>query len=138
MKLLLAALLILAVLSGLAAVATYPIESSYASRAQLVQRVQPNPGAELFGDSGTPIGSPQMMIIEDQRAFTGDRTEDGAAVVDDQFLRDNAIYPLQMQTVSYIAGLGRLGGGSGFVFFLAAWLLLRRRASRPVGPASTA
>ncbi|MFQ3669781.1 MAG: hypothetical protein SNJ61_12970, partial [Fimbriimonadaceae bacterium] len=117
------------------AVATYPIESSYAKRARLVQRVQPNPGADLFGDVGTLIGSPQLMIVDDPRAFTGERTADGAALVDDQYLRDNAIYPLQMQTVSYLAGLGRLGGGAGCAAFLVAWVLMRRRASRDVGRA---
>jgi hypothetical protein len=107
---------------------TYLVEGDYSRRAQLVQRVQRDETAELFGDPGTPIGSPQLLIIDDPKAIIEGRAEEsGARLVDEGYLRKNEIYPLQMKTVSFIAGTVRLGGIALAVLGLGGIALVRRR-----------
>lgn len=131
MKTLLAIAWIAAGLGLLAAAISYPVESSYASRAKLVQRVRTDAADALFGGEATPVGSPQKLIIDDPKAFTGKKSAGGAALVDEAYLEKNGIYPLQLQTVSYVAGLVRLAGASvGVVGVLAAIVVGRRARSR--------
>lgn len=131
MKTLLAIAWIAAGLGLLAAAISYPVESSYASRAKLVQRVRADAADALFGGEATPVGSPQRLIIDDPKAFTGKTSEGGALEVDEGYLEKNGIYPLQMQTVSYVAGLVRLAGVVlAVVGVLAAVLVGRRARSR--------
>lgn len=124
---------IVAIAGALLAIATFPTESSFASRAKLVQRMRIDDASALFGDEGTPIGSPQRMIIDDAKAFTGKKTEEGAEIVDEGYREKNKIYPLQLQTVSYLAGLARLGGGAAFAIagLVGFWARRRARKSRP-------
>lgn len=112
---------------GLALIA----RQSFAGRAQLVQRIQEDKaGAELFGDSaGTPIGSPQMLIIQDPGAFLPGEGENGAKLVSQDYLDKNKIYPLQLQTVDFFANTTMLTGGIGGVLLLVAGNLLRRKAA---------
>jgi hypothetical protein len=120
--------LLLRVVFGLALVVflgTWIVEGHYAGKAQLVQRMETSAASDLFDSAGVPIGSPQRLIIEDPRAFTGEKTAEGAAIVSENLLRERGIYPLQMQTVSYVAGLTRIG--SGLVGLAAGLALLWRR-----------
>jgi hypothetical protein len=108
----------LAVLCGVVLIGSFVVSSLMTQGAQLVQRIEPNEAASLFGDSsspGTPIGSPQVMVIRDEKAFLEGQGEDGARFVDDNYLRQNNIYPLQVKTVeffrnvvAFVAGLGTL------------------------------
>lgn len=134
MKALFIASIVVAVLSLAIAVCTIPVESRYASRAKSVQRVLKNDADALFGESGTPVGSPQELIIDDPKAFTGGE-EKGVAIVDESYLTSHKIYPLQLKTVRYVAGMTRLGAFIGLlVSLIAAWLLQRRIRSKSAEP----
>lgn len=131
MKTLLVIAWIAAGLGLLAAAISYPVESNYAARAKLVQRVRSDAADALFGGEPTPVGSPQKLIIDDAKAFTGKSTSGGAAMVDEGYLEKHAIYPLQLQTVSYVAGLVRLAGlGLAMAGVLVGALVGRRARSR--------
>ncbi len=128
MKLFRIALIVLAVASTTALIASIVIERFYASQAKLVQRVLVDQAAfELFGETGTPIGGPELMIITDSKAFVGKKTAEGAEIVSEQYLRDHKVYPLQLKTVRYVAGLVRIASLVGLVLAAGALLLLARR-----------
>lgn len=119
---------LLALVGGLIAViGSFVVANSFESRAKLIQRVERNEGAELFGEAGTAIGSPQKLIIDDPKAFTGDKTPEGAEIVDEGYLKANNLYPLQLQTVTYAAEMTRYGGIAAIALGgLALWAAKRR------------
>ena len=104
------------------------------SKAQLTQRMTPYDAdtAALTGDIGTPVGEPQSMIIDEERAFLKGKGETGARLVDDNYLKVKGIYPLQVKTVDFVAGLVRLGtatvAGIGLLLFLWTRKVLGRAA----------
>lgn len=113
---------ILFFISLLLLVVTSVAERSYASRAQLVQRMKVSEEARLFGDVGEPIGSPQMMIIDDPKAFMEETGPGGVRFVDEGYMEENGVYPLQLQTVEFIARSTRLGLWiAAALCLLAAW-----------------
>lgn len=112
-----------------AAAGSVVVENDYRGRAQLVQRVQRDEGADLFGDAGTPLGSPQLLIIDDPKAFVEGKGDQDSRLVDDKYLSDHNIYPLQMKTVSYFAEMTRLGSGAAILAAVAGLIILRRRRS---------
>jgi len=87
------------------------------SQTQLVQRMIPYNAetATLTGDVGTPVGEPQQMIITEEAAFLPGKSEFGANLVNDNYLKEKGIYPLQVKTVNFIAGPVRLGAGIAIV-----------------------
>ena len=130
MKLLTKLSLIAAVLAFLVALATVPVESSYASRAQLMQRMQKSAGDDLFGDQGTPIGSPQQFIVDDPKAILKEKGENGVTLLDENYLLEKKIHPLELQTVRYVSGLVRLASGGAGVLLLLIFLAFRARGRR--------
>lgn len=119
----------LAILAAVAGIATVPVERSYERKAVNIQRVERDASADLFGDVGTLIGSPQKLIIEDPKAFLEGKSPEGARYVSESYLREHKIYPLQLKTVSITASLVRTGA---FWVFLAgvlsyAWFERKRR-----------
>lgn len=104
------------------------------SKAQLTQRMTPYDAdtAALTGDIGTPVGEPQPMIIDDERAFLKDKGENGVRLVDDNYLKSKGIYPLQVKTVDFVAGLVKIGtatvAGIGLLLFLWTRRVLGRVA----------
>jgi hypothetical protein len=113
---------------------TFVVYSRYASRAQLVQRIEYNEtNALLLGEPGPPIGSPQRMIIDDPKAFLEGEGPGGARLVNDVYLRQQGIYPLQLQTVGFIAGLARLALAGLLAVSLAGWWLTSRRLRSATG-----
>jgi hypothetical protein len=117
----------------LVGLATAPsIRDSYKSRAVLTQRVQiDQAGATLFGDGTTPIGSPQLMIIDDPKAIVGQpKSKDGPRQVDDAYLKTHGIYPLQLKTVDYTLHLAQITLIAGVIVGLLAATLTRSRAVR--------
>ena len=109
----------------------------YGKDAQLVQLVQPTTQAEnsLFGDAssapGTPIGQPQMMIIRDQGAFLEGTGENGLRYVDDGYLKEQGLYPLQLKTVNFFRNAITLGFLT-LAALLALWYALQRRRTMTV------
>ncbi|MBS1704762.1 MAG: hypothetical protein JST40_02730 [Armatimonadetes bacterium] len=82
------------------------IERSYQNRAVFAQRVQLDRTADdLFGDKNSyiEIGGPEYFVVDDQRAFLDGITTRGARKLDDEYLREHKIYPLQMQSVRFVA-----------------------------------
>jgi hypothetical protein len=118
---------LIAILGLLGALGSLVAENSLNSQAKLIQRVEQSAEASLFGDEGTPIGSAQQLIITDPKAFTGSKTPEGAEVVSENYLREQGIYPLQAQTVSYVSGLVRLGSLAMVIFGIAGFVLIRRK-----------
>lgn len=126
----------LALLCVLALLVTLLAGWWYGRDAQLVQLVTPSSAAasSLFGDSGpgTPIGSPQEMVIRDPAAFLEGRTAGGARYVSDTYLKAQNIYPLQLKTVRFVQGAAAAGFAAALLVFGGLWLLARRPGRRGV------
>lgn len=122
---------ILAMVAGLIGIPiSYLVETNYSGRAKLIQRIESNPGADLFGDAGTPIGSPQKLIIDDPKAFVGEKSADGAELVDEAYLKEHSIYPLQLQTVSYVTRISRWAALAALIIGALVWLFAGSRIKR--------
>lgn len=124
-----------AALGLLAILISFPVEASYRGKAVLAQRVEKDPGADLFdgADAYRPIGSPQPMIIEDPRAFLPETNQDGIKRVDEAYLKAKGIYPLQLKTVEFFTGSARLGGGIALLLGWGLFFLSRRGSTPPHG-----
>ena len=122
-----------AVLCLLGLIASIFIEGNYAGRAKTYQLVRKSAEAQLFGEVGDKIGTPQEYIVDDEKAVLPEPLEDGTPALDDAYLKEKGIYPLQLRTVREIAGISRLGLGAGLVVsgLLAVWL--GRRAKPRAG-----
>jgi hypothetical protein len=124
---------VVAVLSAVTLIATWPFVSSYESKAVLAQRVERDEAAaSLFGDADSfqEIGSPQMLIIEDKGAFLPGKSKSGAQMVDENYLKKKGLYPLQLKTVHFVGGLVRVGSGAVLAVSLALLAFLRLRSRR--------
>jgi len=106
---------------------SFPVRSSYASKAKLIQRVEKSTGDDLFGDNGTVIGSPQMLIIEDEKAFLGPVKPGEPLSVDEKYLKDHNVYPLQLKTVDFFINYIRLSTGMSLIIAIIAYALASRR-----------
>lgn len=129
---------LVAAVCGALLLTAFGLEASYASRAKLFQRVEPSAEAELFGEIGEKIGSPQLMIVDDPAAVLPERGEGGVALLDESYLREKGIYPLQLQTVRFVAYWVKLGSGVVGVLALVVGVFMLRRARRAANPAQGA
>ncbi|GIK32523.1 MAG: hypothetical protein HND43_02775 [Armatimonadetes bacterium] len=124
--------MMLAAMSVLGLIVAALYQSNLESKAALTQRIKPydSATAELLGEVGTPIGDPQLMIITDPKAFLSGKGEQGQRFVNDEYLKSNGIYPLQVKTVAFVGGIVKLGLlGMAAVMSLAAWFFGRRAKS---------
>jgi hypothetical protein len=128
-------------LAGLAAlvfVLSFAVSAGLGAGAQLVQLIEPQDAASaaLFGDAptgepaGTRIGSPQWMVIRDQRAFLGGVGPGGERFVNAAYLREQNTYPLQVKTITFIRDLVALGSGVAVVMLGLIWWWRERRVRR--------
>jgi hypothetical protein len=101
--------LTLAVLCAIAFVLTFPLQSTFRGKAKMIQRIEKSASGDMFGDEGTPIGVPMMQIIEDEKAFIGPADSSGTYKVDEHYLSEHKIHPLQLKTVDFLASISRLG-----------------------------
>lgn len=108
---------------------SFPVRAHFAGQAQLIQRVETSSADDLFGGEGTPIDTPQRMIISDPKAFLEGETPEGAKRVSENYLKTNEIYPLQLQTVDFAVGMTRLVAGMEALTGLILVLVARRRLS---------
>jgi len=119
--------LALAVLCVLGLIASFPVQSSYRGKAKMIQRIEKSDSSELFGDEGTPIGAPTLMIINDEKAFIGQPDDSSLYKVDEAYLTKNQIHPLQLKTVDFLASNSRVGFGiAGLIFGFIGWRMKRR------------
>ena len=119
--------LTVAIFSVLGFIATYPLQSRYHVKAKLIQRIQKTASGEMFGDDGTPIGAPTVEIIEDEKAFVGAPEAKGNYKVDENYLTEHKIHPLQIKTVDFFASCARIGFViAGTVGGLFAWRLKQK------------
>lgn len=118
---------ILLVTGILVLIGSFPVRAHYAGQAQLIQRVETSDADDLFGGQGTPIGSPQQMIITDPKAFLEGESPEGARRVSENYLKDNQIYPLQLQTVDFAVSVARIAGGFEALAGLVLVIVARRR-----------
>jgi hypothetical protein len=123
---------VVATLSLIVLVASWPVVSGYEGRASLIQRVVVDKTAgDLFGDANEPVGSPQELIIDDPKAFVSGSGPNGSKLVSESYLQEYKIYPLQIKTVRYVAGLVRLGAGVGLALGLLVLLTATIRRKQP-------
>lgn len=130
---------VLAVLAFACGLSTFAVESSYAGRAQLIQRVEKDETADaLFGEADPIyIGTPQLLVIDDKKAFLEGSGPEGSKLVDEDYLTRNEIYPLQLKTVEFVAGIARIGAfGATLVLGAIAILLWRRRRNGSIDAAA--
>ncbi|HXH60871.1 MAG TPA: hypothetical protein VNI20_05880 [Fimbriimonadaceae bacterium] len=129
MRLLSVLSLVVAGFGLLAVIGSTVAMSKFAAKAELVQLVKPYDSAmaQLLGEAGTPIGSPQKIILDDRSAVIEGRGQDGAVLVDEDKLKASGRYPVQLKTLDYVGGLVRGVGGVAFIVGAAVWLLLLRR-----------
>jgi hypothetical protein len=123
----------LTILSLLVTIGVPVVASVLASRAQLVQRIEPHePGmALLLGEQGIPIGNPEMYFINDPKAFLGGNGPKSVRLVNEKYLRENNIYPWQLKTLEFMRNMIVLGSGlASLVFGLGWWWLVRRNSAR--------
>lgn len=119
------------VLGVLAVIGAWAAESSYAGRARLIQIVEPSEAATLFGDAGNMVGTPQQMIVGDEKAVMPGKGPNGSVLVNSKYLREHGIYPLQLQTVRYVAHWVRILGFCALVGGLVGLGALRAKPLPP-------
>ena len=111
--------------------ATFLVERAYQRKAQLIQRVEfDTTSAALLGEVGPMVGSPQMMIIEDPKAFIGGNGPMGSLLVNDLYLKSHQIYPLQLQTIAFVLRLTRQISLAMFAFASLGFSILISRGKR--------
>ncbi|MCW5942780.1 MAG: hypothetical protein KIS66_11140 [Fimbriimonadaceae bacterium] len=124
--------LAVALLGLLGLVASWAVPANYASRARLVQRVKPHDAdlAAMTGEVGAFIGPPELMIVEDPKAFLPGIGEGGALLADDDYMRAHGVYPLQLKSVDTVGRYARLGSGAALLLGVGvAWFARRRQDS---------
>jgi hypothetical protein len=121
------ALLVLAGLAALTFAAVWPVSGMVSQGAVLAQRIIPQAG-DLFGDGGpgTPVGSPQVFIIRDPKAFIEGELN-GAKLLNETYLQENKIYPLQLKTVTFARDVTALVSGLGLILLLGLLQFMRGR-----------
>lgn len=102
------------------------------SRAVLAQRVRVPSGeiATLFGDEPTPVGSPQMLVLTDEKAYLPVRGENGVRLVDEAYLERTGTYPLQLKTVQFLGSIVGWSSAAGVIVFGLASYVAGRKARR--------
>lgn len=130
--------LVVTVLAVLGLAASWLVPANYATRARLIQRVKPSDPdlAALTGEVGAFIGPPELMIVEDPKAFLPGAGDEGALLVNDDYLRAHGLYPLQLKSVEAVARYGRVASIVAVVFGFATALLARRRLRAARAPGS--
>ncbi len=119
---------VVAILASITVVLALGFGAWFESRAVNVQRIDPHPAdlAALLGEAGTPIGSPQRLLIFDEQAFVAGTSPDGAKMVSETYLLEKNIYPLQWKTLEFVRNIMVLVAGLVGVLALGLTWFLRR------------
>lgn len=103
------------------------------SKAVTAQRIRPHDPAiaELLGEVGTPIGSPQPMVLLDRSAVLDQKGPNGEVLLDDDKMKAAGQYPLQKQTIQFVGRFVVLTSlAVGMIAFVASSLVRRRCLDR--------
>lgn len=120
---------VVAAIALLALVASWAVPANYASRARLVQRVKPHDAelAAMTGEVGAFIGPPEIMIVEDPKAFLPGKAEGGVLLANDDYMREHGVYPLQLKSVEAVARYARLVAAVALALGIGSvWIASRR------------
>jgi hypothetical protein len=116
----------LALLSGLVALTSWGVAAWLVRDATVAQRILPDPNAALFGDGlGAPIGSPLEYAVSDPAAFLPGRGAAGERLLNEAYLREHGIYPLQVKTVWFVQRTVAVGAGVAALLLGVVWLRVR-------------
>lgn len=96
--------------------------------AVFAQRAEKLEAAELFGDTQQRvlIGSPQTFLPLDAKAFLDGTGDNGAKLLNDSYLREKNIYPVQVKTVEFFRNAIILASILGGALMLLLWWLGHR------------
>lgn len=127
--------LLLLVMGVLGAVGAEVVLRVYRGRAVLAQRVTlPDPDvADLFGSEPTPLGSPQLYVLQGSEALVPGSGKDGKPALLDQGVLDRTgQYPLQLKTVEFVARAVQIASALDLVTAWVLLLVLSRRLAAQV------
>jgi hypothetical protein len=127
---------VLAVLALLVCAGSFIVAAVFSSGSSLVQLIQPEDAAVagLFADqsssepAGTKIGSPQVMVIRDPKAFLEGTGTRGERFVSQKYLDEKQIYPLQVKTILFFRNITALISALGAVLMGGLWFWSRSRS----------
>jgi hypothetical protein len=126
---------ILAVLALVVCAGSFIVASVFSNGSSLVQLIQPEDSAvaglfaeETSGEpAGTRIGSPQVMVIRDEKAFLEGDGAQGERFVSQKYLDENQIYPLQVKTILFFRNVTALVAALGAFMMVGLWFWSRSR-----------
>ncbi|MDX2065047.1 MAG: hypothetical protein SFX74_04830 [Fimbriimonadaceae bacterium] len=122
---------VLGSLGAIALIASVPIMQTYEGKAKLAQRVEKDDAGALFDEPYRNIGSPQLYVIDDPKAFlpTPEGGDPTIALLSDDYLKANNLYPTQLQSIRTIVNYGRIAAAGVFIMgdILMILALMRRR-----------
>jgi hypothetical protein len=130
---------VLALLALVVCAGSFIVASVLSNGAQLVQLIQPEDAAVagLFAEetsdepAGTRIGSPQVMVIRDDKAFLEGTGTQGERFVSQKYLEEKMIYPLQVKTILFFRNITALVAALGAFLMGGLWLWSRSRIPTP-------
>lgn len=124
----------LVILSALVFVFSWAIAFYLVKDARFIQIVEPSTAAAsvLFGDNspGTPLGKADYYMISDPKAFLEGKSEEGALLVSQSYLREHHLYPWQSRTIWFIQSVVAWIAGLMALILLGLWLFLYNRVSQ--------
>ncbi len=89
---------------------TFLLESSYTSRAEKFQAVRIDPKQHSpFGPVTIDIGEPRLLILESTSGILKNKTGTGIRMLDIDEAKARGNIPIELQTISRVVSLARLG-----------------------------
>ena len=128
---------VLAVLALIVCAGSFIVAGVLSNGSSLVQLIQPEDAAvaglfaeETSGEpAGTRIGSPQVMVIRDQKAFLEGTGTQGERFASQKYLEEKQIYPLQVKTILFFRNITALVAALGGFMMGGLWFWSRSRIS---------
>lgn len=120
----------IALLSVVGLIAGWLIEADMKSKSGVYQLVKASAEGALFGDAYEKIGTPQTFVVLDQSAVLP-ADEENPQRLNEDVLKAKGIPPLQMKTVSFVAGLTRIGFAAGLILGVLMAVLPGRKKQEP-------
>ena len=122
---------IAAAIAVIGLIAGWFIESDLKRKSGTYQLVKTSAEGALFGDAYENIGTPQTFVILDRGTLIEEPNDEGVKMLSEDKLKEKDLPPLQMKTVTFIAGMSRLGFGALLIVGLGVSLWLSRKKPEP-------